>query len=103
MAHRSHRHQRSRPAGPVSRLSVVCFGCRPTDWTNDTQAIDTLNRQAISAVQLGGRAFLAGTTINGVVALRACFVNAATSEADADALIAEVSTAMHRYREAPAQ
>jgi aromatic-L-amino-acid decarboxylase len=45
-------------------------------------------------VQLGGRAFLAGTTVDGVFALRACVVNPGSGSADADAVIAEVRSAL---------
>jgi aromatic-L-amino-acid/L-tryptophan decarboxylase len=75
-------------------LSVVCFRCRPVDWSGDDAALDALNRRVLSAVQLGGRAFLAGTTVDGVFALRACVVNPGTSAADADALVSEVEMAL---------
>src|SRR5258708_39095799 len=60
-------------------LSVVCFRCRPVNWPGDGQALDTLNRQVLSAVQVGGHAFLAGTAINGMFALPACVVNPGSS------------------------
>jgi hypothetical protein len=47
-------------------------------------------------VQLGGRAFLAGTTVDGVFALRACFVNPGSGAADAGAIVAEVRAALSR-------
>jgi hypothetical protein len=47
----------------------------------------------LSAVQLGGRAFLAGTTVDGRFALRACVVNPGSSVNDADAVLAEVTAA----------
>jgi glutamate/tyrosine decarboxylase-like PLP-dependent enzyme len=72
-------------------LSVVCFRCRPAHANADE--LDELNRRVLSAVQLGGRAFLAGTTVNGVFALRACVVNPGSSAADADAVLAEVIAA----------
>jgi aromatic-L-amino-acid/L-tryptophan decarboxylase len=75
-------------------LSVVCFRCRPAGWPYDD--LDTLNRQVLSAVQLGGRAFLAGTTVNGAFSLRACVVNPGSSADDADAVLAEVSTVLRR-------
>jgi glutamate/tyrosine decarboxylase-like PLP-dependent enzyme len=75
-------------------LSVVCFRCRPTTWAGDRAALDDLNRQVLSAVQLGGGAFLAGTTVDGVVALRACVVNPGSTAADADAVLAEVRAAL---------
>jgi aromatic-L-amino-acid decarboxylase len=77
-------------------LSVVCFRCRPVDWAGDGRALDALNRQVLSAVQLGGHAFLAGTSVNGMFALRACVVNPGSSAADADALLAEVRTVLSR-------
>ena len=73
-------------------LSVVCFRCRP----GNDRDLDSLNRRVLSEVQLGGRAFLAGTTVNGVFALRACVVNPGSSTADADAVIAEVRTVLSR-------
>jgi glutamate/tyrosine decarboxylase-like PLP-dependent enzyme len=75
-------------------LSVVCFRCRPANWAGDAQALDALNRQVLSAVQLGGRAFLAGTNVDGVFALRACVVNPGSSAADAYAVLTEVRAAL---------
>jgi aromatic-L-amino-acid/L-tryptophan decarboxylase len=77
-------------------LSVVCFRCRPAGRPYDDKALDTLNRNVLSAVQLGGRAFLAGTTVNGVFALRACVVNPGSNAADADAVLAEVAAVLKR-------
>jgi aromatic-L-amino-acid decarboxylase len=75
-------------------LSVVCFRCRPSGGTRDDDRLDSLNRQVLSAVQLGGRAFLAGTTVDGVFALRACVVNPGCHEEDADAVLADVRSAL---------
>jgi glutamate/tyrosine decarboxylase-like PLP-dependent enzyme len=80
-------------------LSVVCFRCRPIDWPGDERSLDALNRQVLSAVQLGGRAFLAGTHVDGRFALRACVVNPGTSDADTQTLLAEVTTALSRILE----
>jgi aromatic-L-amino-acid/L-tryptophan decarboxylase len=77
-------------------LSVVCFRCRPVDWSGDDHALDALNRQVLSAVQLGGDAFLAGTRVDGVTALRACVVNPGSSAADADAVLGVVRAALSR-------
>jgi glutamate/tyrosine decarboxylase-like PLP-dependent enzyme len=77
-------------------LSVVCFRCRPGHWPGDNQALDALNHRVLSAVQLDGRAFLAGTQLNGVFALRACVVNPGSSAADADAVLAEVRAVLAR-------
>jgi len=69
-------------------LSVVCFRYRPPGVASER--LDALNRRLLTAVQLGGRAFLAGTTVGGVFALRACVVNPGTGTGDADAVLAEV-------------
>jgi len=73
-------------------LSVVCFRVRPAGVPED--ALDELNRRVLSAVQLGGRAFLAGTTVDGRFALRPCVVNPGSSVDDADAVLAEVTAAL---------
>ncbi|WP_238017011.1 pyridoxal-dependent decarboxylase [Dactylosporangium sp. AC04546] len=66
-------------------LSVVCFRVAGSD---------ELNRQVLAAVQASGRAYLAGTTVDGAFALRACVVNPATTTADADALLSAVRAAL---------
>jgi len=76
-------------------LSVVCFRCLPAQPGADA---DALNRQVLTQVQLSGRAFLAGTTVDGVFALRACVVNPTMGSADAEAIIAEVRAAAGRAR-----
>ncbi|GAA3452744.1 pyridoxal phosphate-dependent decarboxylase family protein [Dactylosporangium matsuzakiense] len=68
-------------------LSVVCFRVRADDDTN---------RRVLRAVQLGGTAFLSGTTVGAAFALRACVVNPRSSPADADTLVAAVR---HAWRE----
>lgn len=82
-------------------LSVVCFRCRPVGWSGDDHALDALNRQVLSAVQLGGDAFLAGTRVDGVTALRACVVNPGSSAADADAVLGVVRAALSRLDRDP--
>ncbi|MEV4620112.1 pyridoxal-dependent decarboxylase [Asanoa sp. NPDC049573] len=77
-------------------LSVVCFRCHPPGHPSD--ALDDLNREVLRAVQLGGRAFLAGTTIDGVFALRACVVNFGTTESDVDEMVADVRETLARHR-----
>jgi hypothetical protein len=41
----------------------------------DPARLDGHNEAVLRAVQLSGRAFLAGTTVDGAFALRACIVN----------------------------
>lgn len=69
-------------------LSVVCFRCTPGG--------DDLNRAVLARLQRGGRAFVAGTTVDGVFALRACVVNPRMGDADAEAIVAEVRSHLPR-------
>jgi aromatic-L-amino-acid decarboxylase len=67
-------------------LSVVCFRANPSG----VEDLDALNRRVLSALQLSGEAFLSGTTVDGVFALRACVVNPRSTSDDADAVVAAV-------------
>jgi len=80
LAERVRREPRLELFEPQS-LSIVCFRRR-----YDREA-DERNRDLLREVQLGGRAFLSSTVIDGVFWLRACFVNPRTREEDVDALI----------------
>jgi aromatic-L-amino-acid/L-tryptophan decarboxylase len=80
-------------------LSVVCFRCRPAGLNGDDEALDAVNRQVLSAVQLGGGSFLAGTSVNGVFAVRACVVNPGSSATDADAVVADVRARLSQLTE----
>jgi aromatic-L-amino-acid/L-tryptophan decarboxylase len=72
-------------------LSVACFRYRPPDWPPDPGALlDELNRRLVRNVQQGGRAFVAGTTVRGQFALRACVVNPGTTRSDVGVLLDEV-------------
>ena len=51
---------------------------------------DELNRAIPAAVQRRGRAFLTGTRIGGAEALRACFINPATTPEDLETLLDEI-------------
>jgi glutamate/tyrosine decarboxylase-like PLP-dependent enzyme len=66
---------------PVS-LSAVCFRHRTAD-----------NQALLQRVLRRGRVYLSNATINGRFALRACFVNHRTVEADVRAIIEEVLAA----------
>ena len=59
-------------------LSIVCFRVAGTN---------ELNQQILERIQLGGEAFLSGTTIAGKFWLRACIVNHRATQADIDALL----------------
>jgi aromatic-L-amino-acid decarboxylase len=71
-------------------LSISCFRYRPPGWDGEPGQLDELNRRVLRAVQLGGRAFVAGTTVRDLAAIRSCIVNPAASEADVDLLLREV-------------
>lgn len=60
-------------------LGIVCLRRADAD--------DDANRRLLKAIQLGGDAFLSGTTLDGRFALRACFVNPRTRPADLDVLV----------------
>ncbi len=72
----------------ASGLSVVCFRHRPGGM--NPARLDGHNRAVLRAVQLGGLVFLAGTTVDGVFALRACIVNPGLTTARAMALLDDV-------------
>jgi glutamate/tyrosine decarboxylase-like PLP-dependent enzyme len=71
-------------------LSVACFRYRPTAWPGDAAAVDDLNQRLVRAVQAAGRVFLAGTTVRGAYALRACIVNPGARRDDIDVLLCDV-------------
>ncbi|GAA1789246.1 aspartate aminotransferase family protein [Luedemannella flava] len=70
---------------PVT-TSVVAFRYRP----NGTTDLDALNRAIPAAVQRRGRAFLTGTRLGNVEALRACVLSPATTSADLGVLLNEI-------------
>lgn len=73
-------------------MSIVCFRWRPPG-VSDPTALDEANRRLLGALQRGGAAFLAGTTVRGAFALRACVVDPATTAADCEALLDAVRAA----------
>ena len=87
----------------ASGLSVVCFRHRPAGMDParlasagldgaglDGAGLDRHNRAVLKSVQLGGRAFLAGTTVNGAFALRACIVNPGLTAARVPGLLRDI-------------
>jgi glutamate/tyrosine decarboxylase-like PLP-dependent enzyme len=82
----------------ASGLSVVCFRHRPggdgpggmDPARLDPHWLDRHNQAVLKAVQLGGRVFLAGTTVDGVFALRACIVNPGLTSDRAASLLDDV-------------
>jgi len=68
-------------------LSVVCFRVAPVAISRGADQLDELNRRVLADVQLGGQAFVTGTTVRGKFALRACIVNPRTTAEDVDLLV----------------
>jgi glutamate/tyrosine decarboxylase-like PLP-dependent enzyme len=66
-------------------LSIVCFRYK--------EVSDTLNRQLLEQVQLGGEAFLTSTEIDSRFVLRACIVNYHSTRADIDRMLDAVRQA----------
>jgi glutamate/tyrosine decarboxylase-like PLP-dependent enzyme len=68
-------------------LGIVCFRLRPRQVPGGAPDLDAINRAALERLQLGGRAFLSSTTLNGEFWLRACFLNPQTTVEDLGVLI----------------
>jgi glutamate/tyrosine decarboxylase-like PLP-dependent enzyme len=75
-------------------LSVVCL--RYVVSGLSPQALDDLNREVLRDVQLGGRAFVSSTELDGRFVLRACFINPRTTAADVEAIAEEIVAAGRR-------
>ncbi len=73
------------------QTSIVAFRYRTPGL--DEAAVNTVNRELPVAVQLRGRVFVTGALLEGREMLRACLLNAATTEADLELLVAEVVAA----------
>ncbi len=68
-------------------LSAVCFRHR---FERDA---DARNRELLARVDRRGKVYLSNATVRGAFALRACFVNHRTTDADVDAVVDEVLAA----------
>jgi glutamate/tyrosine decarboxylase-like PLP-dependent enzyme len=62
-------------------LSIVCFRHRGDE---------ALNKRILERLQLGGKAFLTSTELDGRFVLRACIVNYRSTRQDIDAMLAAV-------------
>ncbi len=80
-------------AGP---LTAVCFRYVPAGLRDDDQSLDLLNQAIMEDLQVGGRAFLAGTDIRGRFALRSCALHYALDEGHVQAIVDAVLDAGHR-------
>jgi aromatic-L-amino-acid/L-tryptophan decarboxylase len=68
-------------------LSIVCFRYAPPKIAQNPNALDELNKKILEKIQLGGRAFLSSTVLNGKFWLRACIVNPHAHLAQMDELV----------------
>ncbi|GJF31609.1 amino acid decarboxylase [Kitasatospora sp. NE20-6] len=71
--------------------SIVAFRYRPAGL--DAAGVDRVNRELPVAVQLRGRVFVTGAVLRGHEMLRACLLNATTTEDDVRLLLDEVRAA----------
>ncbi|WP_457030843.1 pyridoxal phosphate-dependent decarboxylase family protein [Kitasatospora sp. P5_F3] len=77
--------------------SIVAFRYLPAD----PGRTDAVNRELPVAVQLRGQAFVTGALYQGHEMLRACLLNAATTEADLELLLSEVRSSGRELTERP--
>ena len=70
-------------AGP---LTAVCFRYVPASLDDD-HSLNLLNQAIMADLQVGGRAFLAGTDIRGRFALRSCALHYALDEGHVQAIV----------------
>jgi aromatic-L-amino-acid/L-tryptophan decarboxylase len=73
-------------------LSIVCFRYAPANLRGDSDAMDAANRAILERIQLGGRIFLSGTTLENEFWLRACIVNPGTTVDDVGSIIDVIRT-----------
>ncbi|HVC83422.1 MAG TPA: aminotransferase class V-fold PLP-dependent enzyme [Chloroflexota bacterium] len=83
----------------AANLSIVCFRYRPRGRGHEAERINTLNQMILHDLQLGGRAFLSSTMLDGRFVLRACIVNPRTTIADIEILVDTVETIGARLME----
>ena len=77
-------------------LTAVCFRYVPASLRGDDLALDLLNQEIMADLQVGGRAFLAGTDIGGRFALRSCALHYALDEGHVQAIVDAVRDAGQR-------
>lgn len=80
-------------------LSICCFRFVPPGEPHDAQALDRLNEQIMTEVQVGGVAYLSNAILRGLFVLRACIVNFRTEASDVRALLDEVVAVGRRLTE----
>jgi glutamate/tyrosine decarboxylase-like PLP-dependent enzyme len=85
-------------AGP---LTAVCFRYVPAG-VHDDDSLNALNQEIMADIQDGGRAFLAGTDVNGRFALRSCALHYALDERHMETIVGAVRDAGQRQFRSPA-
>jgi glutamate/tyrosine decarboxylase-like PLP-dependent enzyme len=74
-------------------LTAVCFRYAPAGWRGNDKGLDLLNQAIMEDVQIGGRAFLAGTDIRGRFALRSCALHYDLNESHVESIVGAVRDA----------
>ena len=74
-------------------LSIVCFRFTPSALVEDPQALDSLNRNILERIQVGGEVFLSSTVLDGKFWLRACIINHRATSQDVAHVVNAVSAA----------
>jgi aromatic-L-amino-acid/L-tryptophan decarboxylase len=74
-------------------LTAVCFRYVPAGWRGNDKGLDLLNQAIMEDVQIGGRAFLAGTDIRGRFALRSCALHYDLNESHVESIVGAVRDA----------
>ncbi len=82
-------------------LTAVCFRYVPDGAGGDDAALNRLNQAIMGDLQVGGRAFLAGTDIHGRFALRSCALHYALDEGHVHAIVDAVRDAGRCRARAP--
>jgi aromatic-L-amino-acid/L-tryptophan decarboxylase len=77
-------------------LTAVCFRYVPPGLRAD-ESLDRLNKAIMADLQVEGRAFLAGTDINGQFALRSCALHYALDEEHVHEIVGAVRDAGRRH------
>ncbi|MDQ6772853.1 MAG: pyridoxal-dependent decarboxylase [Candidatus Dormibacteraeota bacterium] len=68
-------------------LTIVCFRYVPRRLRGDEARLDRLNRCLVERLQLGGRAFVSGTELDGRFVVRSCALHYDLTEADVRVIV----------------
>lgn len=79
-------------------LSAVCFRYRPR---SNESGSDAINARILRRIIERGRLYLSNASVRGRFALRACFVNHRTTDADVAAIVPEVLAAAQEVSDQP--